>query len=474
MAPALVSAWGRPPGGAGDAVSEIEKKRIDLRTRDQPQRPSLRNLAGGAPASQHWFASVLAAQDHVVAGSHRVVADWTAGGDDLGIPDTAPSTIGSAVYFLLGQNRDAVSSRYLSAPGCTLEYHALYLPAGPTQKAAGSNYVLDEHGGAIRFVAKWDNGTSSETLTLEEETSPSTEEHGGVADTAGAYWYTMREAFVTESLTPAVEYDDDALEDYVGEGIQVTTTIGQTDGARVIAMSLSERPWVHVVDDTVTDASTHHGYSVRVPPHGEPRMSSPDGTYEENRFGVLRGDAVARRQSERWGPILARWGEYSVEADTPLSAGLFAPQATTTTSTSFVGLWDSGKTAWSSTQPGIVLAGHYAGRYREAEDARLLGLYARALPVRVHVRYIKGIDTTAAATVRAQSSSRSVVDIAIPSGAQTSYTWASAIGWLEVTQHPVDGEADVYANLQLFFRNEATGSLSVTDVIVEFGHHPAV
>ena len=451
-------------------MTDVEKKRRDLRTADQTRRPALGRMSSSAPPSSHWYATALEAQDHVVGGQHRIVGAFHLNDSSLALDDgTNPATIGTAAYFTDDAQREAFRSRFLVAPGCALEYRALYLPTGPTVVASGGGYVEETRSGGPYITHAWTNGTDNSSETRQESAVASGSQYGSIETGAGQAWYQMREIYVSPPLHPADEGDDDELDKY-SEDTSVEVTAGQWGGGRLVSMTVSERPWVHVADEGEVQ-TTIHGYSERRNPYREPRIKGPTQDYEEERFGVRKGDNVARRQSERVGPILAQWSPYSSSDDTPsASGGAASIPVVTVTSTSFVGLWDSSKTGWSAAQPGHILPGHYAIRHTEGEIARLDGSFARVIPVRVHV-YGSGAEGGYDGTVRFQASSRSWVEVTIPNASEPG--WFTATGWLECTGHPLDEDAATIANLQVFAL-VGGGTLSVHYYCVEFGHHAQV
>ncbi len=437
----------------------------------QPTSPALGGLRPNSVMRFAPFGAVMRAQDTVPATSRRIVASWSLSGavdwaQPAGTVDPGVNAPTGHVYPANDVWRTLGTFRSKVTPGCELWAHVLYCPAGLVQRDVGGGVNFEANGAWAEFRVQVEWASAGNTIlggagtaytVLMEGSTKGT--YGGLENTGrGQNWTTLQRKRITGMRQPSFVTDPAVAAEF-SEWPDTEIILSIRGGARVVAAVVYEMPKAHV---------TEHDYagltSVVAMPAGlgkltpVPMVKSPDGaTYEEHRFGTLRMMQVAERQSERLGPRpfqLTTWREdsHDVTADTE-------GDAITTTSATFVDLFDSTITTWSVDNPGFIIAGSHAQLHRLTGTLIGDGDFA-VIPVRVRVDAGRSAGT---GTVRIQTSLNEWVDVAI-TGARG---WYTAVGYLRSQVFPDES----IATAQVFIRTTA-GTLSIYGISVDFNWWP--
>jgi hypothetical protein len=172
-------------------------------------------------------------------------------------------------------------------------------------------------------------------------------------------------------------------------------------------------------------------------------------------FGATLLADVVDRQQHRLGPVLAQWSGWRE------SQAVTATEAVgvTTTSTTYVNLFDATITAWASASPGFSLASGGQAQQADTSDARRITRDKDAcVPVRC---WVYGSRTgSGTSTVRFQSENYSIAEVLITSSTDG---WWSMTGHLRCGLGPEDTSV-----LQIIGKLGAAGTLTVRHVLVEY------
>lgn len=434
-----------------------------------PPFPALGGLAANTAMRWPPLRAVLAAQDAVPAQSRRVLAEYSLNGsDEWEVPDgsddpgSATAPVGAQVYPT-GDWRTVGTYWSKLTPGCQLEGHVVFCPAGLTQKQIGPNWYSDGAWGEFRARVTWYHSAGSSgphDFTLAMPGSGLGDYGGGEQEAAGGEWMAMAEEWI-EGIRPPAFDGTPATAELYSEDCDVRIVLQQRGGARVVHATVSEVPYYHVqVHNDSGDLSV-----VGMPSGNSPLMPLPqedpaDGpTYQENRWGLTRMMQVAARQAERLGPRPLHITCYDASAN---EWDQTDPTPWTVTSTSFVELDNSVVTAYDADFASYIVAGAHAKLARLAEPVLISRDEHNTIPVRVHLDAEKSGAGTA--TVRVQAGPYSWVDVTVASGARAHY---EQVGYLRSQVHADDSSG----SMQIFARVASAGTLSVHGISIDYGQH---
>lgn len=273
------------------------------------------------------------------------------------------------------------------APGAGLEMRVVAVRSGMTEWE-DPNPLWQPYGagGRIRVTVDYDNGTSTDTATAEVDLAPSPNDDGAEPTAAGGSWGYLLFKHVPLVAPAGVKAGTPSELAKWSEGTVITITVDDQGGTRVIQCSVQEVPYKHVVAHDEESEVSIHGWPHELQPLARPQTEATDGaTWEEHRQGTARGLAVAERQGQQLGPIVASWGSFS---ETLAEVSDTDPDPIQVTSTSYVGLSiGSSITTWSADGPGYAVPGYYALRNPENLPSVLNGAGTIPLRLRVHARF---------------------------------------------------------------------------------------
>lgn len=411
--------------------------------------------------------AVMEQQDHVVATSRRVLAEVSMSGSiDWSVPDGSadpglPTPVGAQVYPTADWRTVGTFDGRLT-PGCQLEAHVLFCPAGHVQKAIGPNWISDGCWGEIRFAVTWSNGASSSGPHYFSTLMPGSAlgTYGGGENTAaGADWQTADERLI-ENIEPPDFALDPAVAELYSEDAEVSIVIQVRGAPRIVHASCYEMPHAYVkLHSANRDISVHAMPDGLAPLVARPVEDPPDGaTYQENRFGTVHVTEIAMRQAERLGPRIWHWSSYDEDQTSNWLDAEHDPVIVT--ATSFVDLFDTSVTGYDPSNAGFVVAGAHAQRHRLCDPNIIARQRYASVPVRVRVDAQMGAGT---ATVRVQTGRSSWVEVGFGFGARSVH---EATGYLESQVH-----ADhAWAQGQVLCRVTA-GTLSIWNISIDYGSH---
>ncbi len=413
------------------------------------------------------FRAVLEQQDHVPATSRRKVAEYGLNGSNTWhVPDDSvgdPNNAGGAQLFPDDTWRLVERQVFTLTPGCMLRANVLHVGAGTVQKDIGGGFFI--HDGAWGEIRVGLTLTSSDGLStsgphyfsLLMAGSGNGDWGGGESEGDGEDWATLQRKKI-ESIQPPTFASDPAVASLYSEGAVAEVTIELSGAPRVAHAAVFETPVVHVQEHDATDVVSVHAMPGGLAPlTARPVEKGVDGAFDEPRFGTTRMVNVAATQSEHLGPIvlgISCWQE---------SAGLWDQtegDPFTTSSTTFADIYDSTNLTWTADNPGHIVAASHAQLHRLCEENLISRGEFAAIPVRVRVDAQAGVT---AGTLRVQSSPYEWVDVTVSAGARADFT---AVGYLYSQVYPDQASA----NVQVFFRSGAAGTLDVYYISVEFGH----
>lgn len=433
-----------------------------------PTEPALGGLAPNSLLRWPPMRGLLRAQDTVPATSRRIVASWSlSGARGWAQPDGAANpgvpTPTSHLYPDGTVWRTRGTWQAHVTPGCELEAHVLYCPAGlvQTDVGGGVNFASDGAWGEVRILATWTSGGSSDGpnehgIVME---GSSNGPYGGQDNAAaGENWADLKARKVV-GIRPAEFTTDPDVAVAFSEWADVELELQERGGSRLVGVVIYERPRAHVTlhtDDGLVSVHAAPAGSGALTPY--PMTKAPDGaTYEEHRCGTRRTAQVSQRQSDRLGPrpVFGQiWDEDAIDVLTDTEA---AP--ITTTSTSFVDLFDAEITDYDDDNPGWIVAASNAQLARLSGSALIARGEFAVVPVRVRVEAGASGGT---GTVRVQSGPYEWVDVSI-TGARG---WYEAVGFM---RSQVFADHNV-GTCQARIRTSA-GTLSVYGTpSVDFGH----
>lgn len=429
----------------------------------QPPSPVNGGLAPNTVMRFAPFRAALAAQDAVPATSRRKLAEYGLNGSDAWhVPPGTDDPTGASQLYPDGSTWRTVESQLAHlTPGCMLEAHVMYVPAGLTAKVGGPAYHSGGAWGELRIGVTW---TSEDGLSttgphyfgLSMEGSKIGDYTGGENTDAGADWMDLRERLL-ENIRPPDFASDPAVAVAYSEWADVEITIELLGSPRIVHMIVYEVPLAHVTEhDNAGDVSVHAIPAGANPFTPRPMEKAHDGaTYEEHRFGTTRMLQVAARQASRLGPRLlglSAWDEDEVDIWQQTEATPFS-----ITQVAFRDIYDSTNTTYDADNPGFIIAGSHAQLHRLCDPNLIMRAEAAVVPVRVRV---DAAMTGGTGTVRVQSGAYEWVDVSV-TGARAIY---QAIGYLESQVH-----ADhAWALAQIFARVTA-GTLTIFNISVDFG-----
>lgn len=419
-----------------------------------PSKPHLINLAGGRLARRKAFPPIIRGQDRCPAVGRRVVATQSLCGEIEWLTPNADPTAAPNTHPLTGVVRTVARMRADITPGHFLRLSVACVPSGQTQ-TGGAGGVAGGVQGSVRVQVVWYAQGASTATTTRVRTLP-------VSSLADGYspnvpWGAVR-LRTFDLVAPPNLFDNPDLADWTGH-VGALITISHIGGARVIDCCLSEIPQQFVREsDDAADLWTYHVGAWPNPAGNLQDMSkawqrwsetSPDGRPQGGSWHMLD---VAASQELRLGPHILNWTSYSESGSSPADTDVHAGNPVTTTSSSFVRLWDGDAGGYSTTAPGWCISSAAYARDASECDAYWAGdqgtATAGSIPVIVAV--YGGGDAGSAGTVRVQSAAHSWVDCPVATGAGG---WNYAYGHLECGIGPGDDRI-----VQAFMRRDSGGS----------------
>lgn len=426
----------------------------------QPSSPASGGLAPHTRCKWSPLRALFEAQDHVVACSRRVVAEWSlSGADDWAQPDGSADPESALQVYTSNAWRELGEYRAHLTPGCMLVAHVSYCPAGLVQKFGGSTYHPDGAWGEARVGVTWSSVASSTGPHYFGITMPGSTlgTYGGAeASGDGDNWRLLDEKQIPDIRPPDYTSTASTQATY-SEWADMTIVLQVRGGARVQGFVVYEVPIVHTTSESNAGLTSVHamppGQSPLTP---RPMIKAPNGpTNDENRFGTRRMMQVAERCSERLGPRVLSWSSWNESTHSTILDTENDP--VTVTSASFVDLLDSTITSYSASNPGFVVAGAHAQLQRLCGPYVSDGRFA-VIPVRVRVEASQSSST---GTVRVQCG-QGYVDVSI-TGARA---WYTATGFLRSQVYPDDAAAPLVV---LISSGSGARTLSVWNVSIDFG-----
>ena len=377
--------------------------------------------------------------------------EWQVGNVSVGDAEV------SQTYPEVDTWRTVMESRATLGPGSVLELRALFVPSGLAQREVPTNVWDPVLGGTVRLVVGYDNGTDTDTATVELTTiKASAEADGFELVTYGAVWPQIQHIY-RPGIQPLAAVAADEWAKW-SEWATVDMSLDFKGGIRCIAVNVSEVPKAHAVlhtaESTLHDAAT-------VPPMEFAATKGADGvTYDEPRHGTFRALDVAARQEKRNGPRLFSFGSHSEEGAevTDVDPDPFEFSATT-----FESLIDgSAAEGWSADAAGWDIPAAYC-RCTPTNLATRLYDNAAAIPVRLrlHARFTTDA-ATEVGTFRVATSARSWVDFTIPE--ESTWTEYTITTYLEANMTTRDSAAIVQC-----FGKVTGGTMQVRYGSGEFG-----
>ena len=440
-----------------------------------PAKPVMGGVAANTVMRWPPVAAAMRAQDTVPATSRRHLAEYGLDGssrwhvpDGSDDPGTAADPVAAQVYPDGVTWRTVATGQGRLTPGCMLEGHVLFVPAGLTQKivpaVGGDIWGSAGAHGDVRVGVTW---TSEDGLSttgphyfgLSMEGSTQGAFGGGENTDGGADWLTIDERLIEAIRPPTFTTDPDVAVAY-SEWAEVEITIELRGSPRIAHMIVYETPLLHVTEhDNAGSVSVHAMPDGGSPLTPRPMVKAPDGTsFDENRFGTTRMVNVLARQGERLGPRILQvsaWDESEPNIWDQTEASPIE-----VTSTSLVDIYDASITTWSQDNPGWIIGGSHAKLHRLCDPNMIMRGEAAVVPVRLWLDAAKSGAGTA--TVRVRSGAYEWVDITVASGARALYT---ITGYLEAQVH-----ADhAWALCQVMALVASAGTLSIYNLSGEFG-----
>lgn len=433
-----------------------------------PAFPAIGGLSANTLMRWSPLRAALEAQDHVPAQSRRVLAEYSlSGSDEWECPDDTagdPNNAGGAQLYPGGTWRTVGTFWSKLTPGCQLEAHVTFAPAGTVQKDTGGGFWI--HDGAwaeFRAAVTWyhsGGSTGPHYFAIAMSGSGLGAYGGGEQTDPAAEWGALDEKWL-EGIRPPAFDGTSATAELYSEDADVRIVLQQRGGARVVHATVSEVPYWHVqAHNDAGDVCVVGMPAGTAPLMPLPQEDPADGaTYQENRWGLTRMVQVANRQAERLGPRPLHITCYDASAN---EWDQTDPTPWTVTSTSFVELDNSTVTAYDADFAAYCVAGAHAKLHRLAEPLLISRDEHNTIPVRVHLDAEKS--GAGAATVRVQAGPYSWVDLTVASGARAHY---EVVGYLRSQVHADDSAGA----LQIFARVASGGTLSVHGISIDYGQH---
>lgn len=408
------------------------------------------------------FRRLWRAQDTQPGQARRVLAEYGLGGAmEWAVPGgTINPDSGAATYPLESVWREVGAYTGRLTPGCMLEAHLMYCPAGLVQRPAGLNYESAGAWAEFRIGVTWTNGASSTgphywTASMEGSIYGT---YGGLENNSfGADWNDLREKLV-EAMRPPGSDEDNALAATYSEWSDVEITLEVRGGERIVHAVVYEEPDRHVHrHDNAGAVSVHGAPPVDIPIPISAREEARDTlAFENHRMGTRRTLQVAERQGERLGPHFMAWA-HAEHDGTPSSARALDVAA----NTGFEDIFDSNFAGYDPQYPGWVIAGSTAQLHR-LHGVRVRDRVA-IVPVTVWVDAESTHGGGSGSTVRIQSGEYEWIDVLF--GTTETRSTQKAYGYLQSQAHGDDATAVCVVQASV-----PSGVLAIYGVSVAFGH----
>jgi hypothetical protein len=397
-------------------------------------------------------------QDSILVGRRVFVSRHTGGAHEFLVDNTATGGVAQGKPDAVTWRRVA-HARFEQQPSTALLARFLYVPSGATEFNAGGTWDLSGVGGMTRVVATWENGTSSETATVERTLDGEDDADGAEKLDPGAQWGQLQH-YVAPVIRPANAANDFADAEAFAEWPTVTIEVEDKGGARVLHTMVGEVPVAHVALDTTTDPTLTG--SAPAWETDRPQIEAPDGaSFEEHRYGIFRSMEVAARQTERVGPVIGQWSAYDERAAGVTDTDVI-PR--TTTAATFARISAGLNTAWDEDEVGTFVMGTL--RAPEHLSTRITGAGSAPVLIRVRARFSGA--GAALGVCRFASTDRSYVDVIVDQAVVGStWTWVTAHGTLEASI----ASDDWWPKLQDFFRSDGAAQLEVRAWAVSYGDY---
>jgi hypothetical protein len=422
------------------------------------------------PLKGDYWEADLASLDHPFVRSRRLVCSQHTGGSNGWLTDNTGDGGMVQKHPHPTTWRTIMRTKTTLSPGSALVFRVICIESGETETFYPSDGKWYFHGakGSIRLNASYLNLANQTTTASFTKVLPAAEDGLEYTGT-GEAWNQIQCLCVLGFTHPAETTNNPSELSKWSEWPVVELEIQHQGGARIVHASVWEVPHTHSVGHLVEESSIH-GWSPKGLPMARPQIEDVDGvTFEEHRFGSLRGFNAAYRQSQRLGPHVANWSAYSEKLT---EVGDSENDPIQVTSTSWVGVSvGSAITSWSSSAPGFAIHAPPNGRVPENLHTRLRidadsdgEKYAAAIPVRcgVYARFTVGAGDFG--YVKFQSSPRSMV--IVPIAQVATYAWYEATGWLEASSSGLD----FYPNLMDFAKVDS-GTMEIRDWYVDYGDY---
>lgn len=336
------------------------------------------------------------AQDSIPGQARRVLAEYGLMGSvtwavPAGTTDPSPGPGFGQRYPERDTWRTVAVSKARVTPGCKLEMHCLYCPAGLTQwqVAVPPNEEWRSAGAfaKLRAVVTWTNGASTSgphNFTMSMGGSNKGTWTGGANTVAAGDWNDLREKLVYDITPPEYENDPTVAVLY-SEWSDVTIELQVLGGERIVHAIVYEVPSVHVQNHNTTGAQTVHGAPDTNPSKPRrPQTDKADGaTYQHHRWGTTRVLQTADRQGERLGIRVLNFAA-NLHDGTGWNATDQTPITVTNTAGAYVNLFDTSLTNYNTGHPGWIVAGSMAQLHRLDAEVMMRGLSA-VIPVRAQI-----------------------------------------------------------------------------------------
>ena len=442
-----------------------------------PQKPPLGAYAGHQLAKRSRVLALYRSQDKPAALSRRVLGAMSLAGvtgthptsaaDVWSVPITDPDT-SSQDYPIAGEARAVLRTRADLSPGCFLRLSVLYQPSGLSQSviSVGADYDSGGIGADVQVDVAWTASDGTTATTSHTVPMAASQVIGSYGAPPANPWTSTLVGGVSLMTPPGIDATDELNRWTLGSHAVVTVSI--VGGGRIMDACLSEVPY-GIAREFSDDGDTwiSHMLATENPDGVAPNVPYPWQRYSEAaggdpRFGSWHVMNVAEAQRRHLGPCLLSWTAYNEGSADVTSTSI--PSVSTSSST-FVRLWDQVATDYDPNEPGFSTA-NFAQGY--AENHPYLGGRNGSIPVMVAVHAVETDPPppqSPTGTVRVQSAPHSWIDVPI----STTEGWHYAAGHLEVGAGPGSDKV-----VQAFFRsNGGTGACEVAALAVYY-HHPDV